>query len=164
MPAAIAATGRGGGLGTAPWAPKPPLGTNQPANWYPDPSAPHQLRYWDGAQWTQHVSVAPAPVPFAVRPRLLYAPTQRMATASVATAGCVVLLQLLAALFVWPGNRAVEDEFVAGGDIMDVYTTHDTVNNLEFLLFLAAYIVTCMWLWGCAPQCRGAEPDRASGA
>jgi hypothetical protein len=45
-----------------------------------------------------------------------------MAIASIAMAGCVVLLQLLAAVFVWPGNRAVEDEFVAGGDIMDVFT------------------------------------------
>ena len=104
-----------------------------PANWYPDPSAPHQVRYWDSAQWTQHVSIAPAPVPYAVRPRLFYAPTKSMAIASVAMAGCVVLLQLLAAVFVWPGNRAVEDEFVAGGDIMDVFTTYDAVNQLEFL-------------------------------
>ena len=120
-----------------------------PANWYPDPSVPHQLRYWDGAQWTQHVSIAPAPVPYAVRPRLFYAPTKSMAIASIAMAGCVVLLQLLAAVFVWPGNRAVEDEFVAGGDIMDVFTTYDAVSLLKFLLlFPAAYIVTCMWLWG----------------
>ena len=48
-----------------------------------------------------------------------------MAIASVAMAGCVVLLQLLAAVFVWSGNRAVEDEFIAGGDIMDVFTTYD---------------------------------------
>lgn len=26
-----------------------------PANWYPDPQAPGQLRYWDGQRWTQHV-------------------------------------------------------------------------------------------------------------
>ena len=129
-----------------------------PANWYPDPSAPHQLRYWDGAQWTQHLSVAPAPVPYAVRPRLLYAPTKRMAIASIATAGCVVLLQLLAAVFVWPGNRAVEDEFVAGGDIKDVYTTYDAVNQLEFLLYLAAYIVTCMWLWGVRRNAEAQNP------
>ena len=104
-----------------------------PANWYPDPSAPDQLRYWDGAHRTQHVSVAPAPVPYATRPRLFYAPTKSTAIASIAMAGCVVLLQLLAAVFVWPGNRAVEDEFVAGGDIMDVFTTYDAVNQLEFL-------------------------------
>jgi uncharacterized protein YxjI len=27
-----------------------------PANWYPDPVGRHQLRYWDGANWTEHVS------------------------------------------------------------------------------------------------------------
>ncbi|NEA99494.1 phospholipid scramblase-related protein [Streptomyces sp. SID13726] len=29
--------------------------SNTPAGWYPDPhGAPQTLRYWDGAQWTQH--------------------------------------------------------------------------------------------------------------
>jgi uncharacterized protein YxjI len=27
-----------------------------PANWYPDPMGRHQLRYWDGANWTEHVT------------------------------------------------------------------------------------------------------------
>ncbi|MET0727235.1 MAG: phospholipid scramblase-related protein [Acidimicrobiales bacterium] len=26
------------------------------ANWYPDPMGRHELRYWDGVQWTEHVS------------------------------------------------------------------------------------------------------------
>ncbi|MFK4104196.1 phospholipid scramblase-related protein [Streptomyces sp. NPDC019531] len=31
--------------------------SNTPAGWYPDPhGAPQTLRYWDGAQWTQHVN------------------------------------------------------------------------------------------------------------
>lgn len=47
-----------------------------PANWYPDPTGRHQLRYWDGAQWTEHVStggatavdpLTPQPVPAAQR-------------------------------------------------------------------------------------------------
>lgn len=27
-----------------------------PAGWYADPSARYELRYWDGGQWTEHVS------------------------------------------------------------------------------------------------------------
>ncbi len=27
-----------------------------PANWHPDPVNRHQLRYWDGTNWTEHVS------------------------------------------------------------------------------------------------------------
>jgi len=31
--------------------------SNTPAGWYPDPhGAPQTLRYWDGAQWTQHTN------------------------------------------------------------------------------------------------------------
>jgi uncharacterized RDD family membrane protein YckC len=35
--------------------------TQTPADWYPDPSDDHRLRYWDGSAWTAHV--APSPVP-----------------------------------------------------------------------------------------------------
>jgi hypothetical protein len=27
-----------------------------PAGWYADPSGRFELRYWDGNQWTEHVS------------------------------------------------------------------------------------------------------------
>lgn len=30
--------------------------TGTPANWHPDPFGRHELRYWDGSQWTEHVS------------------------------------------------------------------------------------------------------------
>lgn len=30
--------------------------SNSPAAWHPDPMGRHQLRYWDGAAWTSHVS------------------------------------------------------------------------------------------------------------
>lgn len=35
-----------------------------PAGWYPDPQAPGQQRYWDGAAWTAQAPTAPqSPVP-----------------------------------------------------------------------------------------------------
>jgi len=31
------------------------------AGWHPDPMKRHEQRYWDGAQWTEHVSDAGVP-------------------------------------------------------------------------------------------------------
>jgi len=31
-------------------------GAPTPPSWYPDPLGRHELRYWDGSQWTEHVS------------------------------------------------------------------------------------------------------------
>ncbi|MCW3765139.1 DUF2510 domain-containing protein [Paenarthrobacter ureafaciens] len=31
-----------------------------PPGWYPDPSQPQQMRWWDGVQWTQNVAPGPA--------------------------------------------------------------------------------------------------------
>jgi hypothetical protein len=30
--------------------------------WYPDPSRPGALRWWDGTQWSEHQAAAPQPV------------------------------------------------------------------------------------------------------
>ena len=32
-----------------------------PPGWYPDPQAPGYQRYWDGAQWTEHVAPLAGP-------------------------------------------------------------------------------------------------------
>lgn len=36
--------------------PQPVAGAPQPPNWYPDPAGRHQMRFWDGATWSSHVS------------------------------------------------------------------------------------------------------------
>jgi uncharacterized protein YxjI len=36
--------------------PPPKAPTSSPAGWYADPLGRHELRYYDGAQWTEHVS------------------------------------------------------------------------------------------------------------
>lgn len=33
-----------------------PDGPTAPPQWSPDPSGRHQLRYWDGTSWSQHVA------------------------------------------------------------------------------------------------------------
>lgn len=63
-----------------------------PANWYPDPTGRHEVRYWDGSQWTEHVAsrglqssdpvVAVPPVPAAL-------PTDKKVLRQVQNAGVV---------------------------------------------------------------------------
>jgi hypothetical protein len=61
------------------------------AGWLPDPSGAHELRYWDGGTWTEHVSDAgatsqdppsvpfpPPPLPAAVPPPPAPAPAARV--------------------------------------------------------------------------------------
>lgn len=38
----------------------PPPSGSTPADWYPDPENPGQLRYWDGNRWTEHRSPSQA--------------------------------------------------------------------------------------------------------
>ncbi len=39
-------------------AQQPAAAAVAPAGWYADPSGRYELRYWDGSQWTEHVSRA----------------------------------------------------------------------------------------------------------
>jgi hypothetical protein len=52
---AAMAGGTGGYAVAAPGAPPVHPGL-PPADWYPDPSGEHRLRYWDGTGWTGHTS------------------------------------------------------------------------------------------------------------
>jgi uncharacterized membrane protein YhaH (DUF805 family) len=44
-------------------APDPAAATVPSAGWYADPAGSGQLRYWDGAAWTDHLSAVPAAAP-----------------------------------------------------------------------------------------------------
>jgi stress response protein SCP2 len=48
--------------------PDPPTTTAAPPQWYPDPSNPSLVRWWDGAAWTAHTAPSPPVVQPAVRP------------------------------------------------------------------------------------------------
>jgi hypothetical protein len=77
----------------------PPSNEQTPAGWYPDASAPGQVRWWDGTAWTEHVHAASAT---AYTPGQPYAPgTPGQPGALVAPAGTktnTIWIWLLAAL------------------------------------------------------------------
>jgi hypothetical protein len=52
------AAAQGAPLLHVPAPPPPPLvaPTARPAEWLADPTRRHELRYWDGARWSDHVS------------------------------------------------------------------------------------------------------------
>lgn len=62
-PAGVASAS-GAPTAASPFAPPastpPPVAAapaaGEPASWRPDPSGRHELRYWDGQRWTEHVS------------------------------------------------------------------------------------------------------------
>ena len=72
--------------------------SQQPAGWYDDPEDGTQLRYWDGAQWTQDRSPkggAPQPGAVGAAPvAVVQGKTNGKATAS--------LVLGLVALLIWP--------------------------------------------------------------
>lgn len=58
----IPTTGPGTGVtmpppapGTVAFPPEPSTAAAVPPSWQPDPGGRHQLRWWDGARWTEHV-------------------------------------------------------------------------------------------------------------
>ena len=50
-----AATAAAPVMPAAPAPPAPPSVPAVPAGWLPDPTGQHELRYWDGTEWTDSV-------------------------------------------------------------------------------------------------------------
>nr|WP_280878198.1 DUF2510 domain-containing protein [Streptomyces pseudovenezuelae] len=67
--------------------------TPPPPGWYPDPSAPHLQRWWDGTAWTEHWHAPEAPVPGPV------AGTGRAKVVAITTAGAVLVAAIVTGAF-----------------------------------------------------------------
>lgn len=85
--------------------PLPPDPAAPPAAWYADPGGSGGLRYWDGRQWTGHVTPPPpvAPIGFGSRPPgspAPAAPPRRRLWPIFAVIGVLFLLALGAAIAV----------------------------------------------------------------
>jgi hypothetical protein len=59
-PVAASAAVPAGWSATPPVSPTPPLPTIE-AGWHRDPSGRHEVRWWDGQRWTEHVATQGQP-------------------------------------------------------------------------------------------------------
>jgi hypothetical protein len=70
-----------------------------PAGWHPDPEVPGGLRYWDGAQWTEHRQAPPEPAIEAARQAKAKRSNRRTAWVIFGAFGLVVAVCGGAAIF-----------------------------------------------------------------
>lgn len=121
--------------------------TQPPEAWYADPSDPTRLRWWDGRQWTGHTApMQPAYVHSHTR-AATYRSARGLAAASIVLALLIVVVEVVLTALSLPSYNQINDAVSEGLDGTDVFTRYDGVVMLELPLEVAAYIVTCVWLW-----------------
>jgi hypothetical protein len=143
--------------------PEPPASTGHPSpsislgpSWLTDPHHPAQLRYWDGSRWTEHVAPRLA-TPLATTPDRR---TTRLAQASVWAAAAWTMLSFIQLPFV-PGTASA----AILGLVRPSEVLYYLLGALKPLAALAAYVVTCLWLWHCrrnVADLRPSAPQRHS--
>ncbi|WP_300681893.1 DUF4328 domain-containing protein [Nocardioides sp.] len=142
-----------------------------PANWYPDPTVPGGLRYWDGRQWTDHVAQpeggAPAaygawpamqPGGPALAPVREYRRVRVPGLLALAGMGLVALMQVLGAAVAPSSLRRLGTEILVGGDPYATFTLLDVVNFVRLLVMAGTVAACCVWLWGVRRNAEALRP------
>ena len=108
-----------------------------PPQWYPDPTGRFQLRYWDGAAWTPHVSTAGTtsvdPEPLSTPPRPLKASRRRrrgfVAAAVIGAVAIGVAVLVIANRTVFT-NHLLKADFNSGGRPFSTGSSPDYTFNV----------------------------------
>ncbi|HSV39702.1 MAG TPA: DUF4328 domain-containing protein [Nocardioidaceae bacterium] len=118
-----------------------------PANWYPDPGNPSQLRYWDGASWTSHAATVwtpPVPADRTYYPAPVLARAAQLVVAAVAAS--FVASSLFAVVGAASDDRAGEIGYVS-------------ILVLTGVLQVLAYPICCLWLWQARENAEALRPE-----
>ncbi|MEV7606525.1 DUF2510 domain-containing protein [Paenarthrobacter sp. NPDC089322] len=118
-------------------------GSATPAGWYPDPMDPRQLRWWDGVQWTAHLT------PVNVQFQALYKTPRVLVSAETPVYNpfiwAIVLLPLvsLLLLFTWqPEFRTMTTrQGVTTIDPFSIYTP------TYFALQISGFVIYALSVW-----------------
>ncbi len=138
-----------------------------PAGWYPDPSAPGNVRYWDGVIWTEHRQPAPPTTPpvgggqWPAGP--LAAGTYRQAPYAQAPyaqsyGGPVVApknpaLSLLVSFFIPGVGSMINGDTGRGVGILVGYL----VSCVLIIVIIGIFGVIGFWIWGLVDAYQGAQ-------
>jgi hypothetical protein len=156
--------------------------TQPPEAWYEDPSDPTRLRWWDGRQWTGHTAplqqtqqapwtstylpaypsypaASAQPYARAGARDASYRPAGGLAVASIVLVLLVVVTELVLTAVSLPSYNRINDAISEGRDGTDVFTPYDAIAFLQLPLQLAAYVVTCGWLWRVRGNAEALNPD-----
>lgn len=118
-----------------------------PAGWYADPWGASSLRYWDGAQWTGHVS-GPAGAGVAAAPRLDEERTaSRWAKVGLAWGGPALAISTIAGAFQWHWIGEHWDELTTpGSDVQQSGNTGAAIAaQLSFVVLLVVAVLFLLW-------------------
>lgn len=125
--------------------------TDSPAGWHPDPWEVSSLRYWDGHQWTGHVSGMRG-----ISPAIQIAEERtaaRWAKAGLAWGGPALGVFTIAAAFQWRWIAEHWDEITAAGNTVESRNGNNgaaIVGQMALLVVLAAVILFMIWFYRAA--------------
>jgi hypothetical protein len=134
-----------------PPAPAPGVPATAPPGWHPDPWAAASLRYWDGRQWTGHVSGLPGGPSPALR--LDEERTAaRWARTGLAWGGPALGVTMIAAAFQWRWMADHWDELTRPGGTIESSGNSGAavVGQLAAVALLASAVLFLIWFYRAA--------------
>lgn len=125
-----------------------------PANWYPDPDGGGGYRWWNGHAWGDR---APAQTG---HPSARFEPGAGLGIASAVLVVTSAVVQVAAALTAFPAMDRQRESVALTGTTDAYLTAYDAVVLIQLPLFLASYVVTCLWLWRARKNAELLRPER----
>ena len=150
--AAVAATP----MAASPISTAPAIPTSAPPpGWHPDPWAAAALRYWDGRQWTGHVSGMPGQLsgmPVAVAPRARLAEEHtaaRWAKAGLSWAGPALGIGAISGAFQWSWIADHWDALTAPGGSTDASGNSGAsiLGQLAIVAVVVGAVLFLLWFY-----------------
>lgn len=74
-------------------------------------------------------------------------PVRGLATAATIAAIALTAIEMLEAAFAWSAQKTYLDAAANGASALDVWTAYDTMAVPLVIAAIAAYVVTCLWLF-----------------